>query len=115
MTQRSTRNAAWQAAQQWRARAAQSRPAGLGGSIKLFFTWLLFGALMIVALMLGLVLVLIGWAMMPFIRHRMKKRMEAMRAEQATDIGGGPYRESRRPHDALEGRFDVKDDDPGAR
>ncbi|GAB2714648.1 hypothetical protein [Halomonas garicola] len=110
MTQRNTRNAAWQAAQQWRAKAAESRPVGLGGSIRLFFTWLLFGAMMIVALVLGFFLLLIGWAMMPFMRHKMKKRMDAMRAEQATDIGGGAYREPRRPHDALEGSFDVKEE-----
>jgi len=109
---RDTRNAAWQAANQWRARATQTRPEGLLGTIKLFFTWLLFGALMIVAMVLGLFLLLVGWAMMPFVRHKMKKRMDAMRAQQATDIGGGnAYREPQRPQGALEGSYDVKEDD----
>lgn len=73
MSHRDTRNAAWQAANQWRAKATQTRPDSLAGTVKLFFTWLLFGAMMIVAMVLGLFLLLIGWAMMPFVRHKMKK------------------------------------------
>lgn len=119
---RDQRNAAWQAARQWRARAAQSRPTGVMGSVKLLLTWLAFGALMIVGMVLGLIFLLIGWAMMPFVRHKMKKRMEQMRAEQAQDIGGG-YASQRhassqnqashghRPHqDVLEGSYEVKDE-----
>ncbi|WP_017429590.1 hypothetical protein [Vreelandella jeotgali] len=111
-----SRNAAWQAANRWRARAAQTRPDSLASSIKLFFTWLLFGAMMIIALVLGLVLLLIGWAMMPFLRHRMKKRMEAARAHQATDIGGGnARREPPGPHETLEGHYSIRDDEPRER
>ena len=109
---REQRNAAWQAAHQWRERAAQTRPDGLMGTIKLFFTWLAFGALLIIGLVLGLMFLLVGWAMMPFVRHKMKKRMEAMRADQAQDIGGGhAYREPRKPQDVLEGHYEVKDQD----
>ncbi|MGP9808893.1 hypothetical protein ACT3TQ_08690 [Halomonas sp. AOP12-C2-37] len=112
---RDQRNAAWQAANQWRARATQTQPTGLAGSLKLLFTWLAFGALMIVGVVLGLFFLLIGWAMMPFMRHKMKKRMEQMRAEQAQDIGGGyanPHASSQRPghQDALDGSYEVKDD-----
>ena len=112
---RDQRNAAWQAANQWRARAAQTQPTGLAGSLKLLFTWLAFGALMIVGVVLGLFFLLIGWAMMPFMRHKMKKRMEQMRAQQAQDIGGGYSRgnTSANSHpghqDALEGHYKVKD------
>tara|TARA_R110002012_G_scaffold29142_7_gene90356 strand:- start:3077 stop:3448 length:372 start_codon:yes stop_codon:yes gene_type:complete len=112
---RDQRNAAWQAANQWRARAAQTQPTGLAGSLKLLFTWLAFGALMIVGVVLGLFFLLIGWAMMPFMRHKMKKRMEQMRAQQAQDIGGGyasPHASthSRPAHqDALEGSYEVKE------
>lgn len=109
---RDQRNAAWQAANQWRARATQAQPTGLLGSFKLLFTWLAFGALMIVGVVLGLFFLLIGWAMMPFVRHKMKKRMEQMRADQAQDIGGG-YAGSppqRNQHDALEGSYEVKED-----
>ncbi|EHA16053.1 MULTISPECIES: hypothetical protein [unclassified Halomonas] len=112
---RDQRNAAWQAANQWRARAAQTQPTGLAGSLKLLFTWLAFGALMIVGVVLGLFFLLIGWAMMPFMRHKMKKRMEQMRAQQAQDIGGGyshgnTSTNSRPGHqDALEGHYKVKD------
>lgn len=117
---RDQRNAAWQAANQWRARATQTQPTGLMGSLKLLFTWLAFGALMIVAVVFGLFFLLIGWAMMPFMRHKMKKRMEQMRAQQAQDIGGGYASHhashhdtaQRRPghQDALEGSYEVKDD-----
>lgn len=118
---RDQRNAAWQAANQWRARAAQTQPNGLAGSLKLLFTWLAFGALMIVGVVLGLFFLLIGWAMMPFVRHKMKKRMEQLRAQQAQDIGGGYSQQGhaspqasphRRPdhQDALEGSYEVKND-----
>lgn len=109
---RDQRNAAWQAANQWRAKATQARPSGFLGSLKLLFTWLAFGILLIVGVVLGLFFLLIGWAMMPFLRHKMKKRMAQMRAEQAHDIGGG-YAGARQPshhHDALEGSYEVKDD-----
>ncbi|MGE6607829.1 hypothetical protein ACQKE4_15100 [Halomonas sp. NPDC076908] len=118
---RDQRNAAWQAANQWRARAAQTQPTGLAGGLKLLFTWLAFGALMIVGVVFGLFFLLIGWAMMPFMRHKMKKRMEQMRAQQAQDIGGGyaahqtshheASHNSRPEHqDVLEGHYEVKDD-----
>lgn len=108
---RDQRNAAWQAAHQWRARAAQSQPTGLMGSLKLLLTWLAFGVLMVVGVVFGLFFLLIGWAMMPFVRHKMKKRMEQMRAEQAQDIGGGHAEPQPRqgPQDALEGSFEVKE------
>ncbi|WP_018918834.1 hypothetical protein [Vreelandella zhanjiangensis] len=108
---RNQRNAAWQAANQWRARAAQSQPTGLMGSLKLLLTWLAFGVLMVVGVVFGLFFLLIGWAMMPFVRHKMKKRMEQMRADQAQDIGGGYAEPQSRqpPQDALEGSFEVKE------
>lgn len=125
---RDQRNAAWQAANQWRARATQTQPTGLTGSLKLLFTWLAFGALMIVGVVLGLFFLLIGWAMMPFMRHKMKKRMEQMRAQQAHDIGGGYFNGHSQGHshghasehssahsrpghqDVLEGSYEVKGD-----
>ncbi|MEQ6916461.1 hypothetical protein [Halomonas aquatica] len=124
----SHQNAAWRAAQQWQARARQTRPDGPLGGLKLLFTWLLFGAMMVVAMVLGLFFLLVGWAMMPFLRHRMKKRMETMRADQAEDVGGSVhyretrYRETRyregrdagghsREHQVLEGDYEVRDGD----
>lgn len=113
------RNAAWQAAQQWRERAQQSRSRGKAGGLRLILTWLLFGALMIVGTLLGLFFLLIGWAMLPIIRYRMKKRMERMRAEQAQDVGGGfgtSRYDSGRQQDVLEGHYEVKDDGhPGSK
>lgn len=50
--------------------------------------------------------------MMPFVRHKMKKRMEQMRADNAQDVGGGyAYSDtSTSQHDAIEGSYEVKDD-----
>ncbi len=115
-------NAAWQAARQWRERARQTRPGGPLDGLKLLLTWLLFGVMMIVAMALGLLFLLLGWAMLPILRYRMKKRMERMRAEQAEDIGAGfhyrepRYRESRgddgsyREQRVLEGDYELKDE-----
>lgn len=109
---RDQRNAAWQAAHQWRARATQTPPNGVMGSLKLLFTWLAFGLLMIVGVVLGLFFLLVGWAMMPFVRHKMKKRMDQMRAQQAQDIGGS--RSASSPgdghHDVLEGHYEIKNE-----
>lgn len=109
-TNRNQRNAAWQAANQWRAHAAQTRPTGLISSIKLFFTWLAVGALMIVAVVLGLIFMLIGWAMMPFLRRKMNQRMDEMRAQQAQDIGSGSGQPHQPSQEALEGNYEVKDE-----
>lgn len=118
----SHQNAAWRAAREWQARARQTRAGGPLGGLKLLLTWLLFGAMMIVAMVLGLFLLLIGWAMMPFLRHRMKKRMEQMRADRAEDVDGSVhyhetrYREGRdagghyREQQVLEGDYEVRDE-----
>lgn len=103
-------NPAWQAARQWQARARQTRPQGLLGTLKLLLIWLLFGVMMIVALVLGLVFLLLGWALMPLLRYRLKKRMEQMRADQAQDVGGD-YREPQGRHETLEGHYEVKSDE----
>ncbi|MFW6345667.1 MAG: hypothetical protein ACOC0M_04985 [Halomonas sp.] len=114
-------NAAWRAAQEWQQRARQRQGGGLLDSLKMLAAWLLFGTLMIVAMVFGLIFLLLGWALMPLLRHRLRKRMEQMRAEQAEDVGGGyHYRESRyrEAHDAsgtrreqrvLEGDYEVRD------
>ena len=116
-------NPAWQAARQWQARARQARPPGLLGTPQLLLIWLLFGAMMIVAMVLGLFFLLLGWALMPLLRYRLKKRMEKMRADQAEDIGSGfhyretRYRETRgadgsyREQQVLEGDYVVKGDE----
>jgi len=52
--------------------------------------------MMIIAMVLGLFFLLLGWTLMPLLRYRLKKRMEKMRADQAEDIGSGfHYRETR--------------------
>lgn len=81
-------NAAWRAAQQWRQRAQQTRPSQGTSGLRLVFTWLLFGAMLVIGTLLGLFFLVIGWAMLPFLRHRMKKRAEQVRASQARYAGG---------------------------
>ena len=117
------RNPAWHAAQQWRERARQTRSSGGLGGLKMILTWLLFGIMLIIGTVLGLFFLLLGWAMLPIVRYRMKKRLERLRAEQAEDVGGGaPYREARyretgasrgefRDQQVLEGDYEVKPDD----
>ncbi len=116
-------NIAWRTAQQWQQRARQSRGGGLLSSLRMLLAWLLFGAMMIVALVLGLFFLLLGWALMPLLRYRLKKRMEQMRADQAEDAGGGfHYRETRyretqgadgsyREQQVLEGDYEVREDE----
>ena len=48
------RNVAWRTAQAWQQRARQTPAGGLLGSLKMLFAWLLFGTMMIVAMVLGL-------------------------------------------------------------
>lgn len=107
-------NAAWQAARQWQERARQARPSQRASGFRLLLTWLAFGVMMIIGTILGLFFLLIGWAMLPFVRHRMKKRMEQMRADSAQDIGSGAHtdaaHEPSRSHELLEGDYEVKSD-----
>ncbi|MGM8849678.1 hypothetical protein ACS8E6_04095 [Salinicola halophyticus] len=81
-------NAAWRAAQQWRERVHQTRPRQGAGGLRLLATWLLFGVMLIIGTLLGLFFLVIGWAMLPFLRHRMKKRAEQVRASRAQYAGG---------------------------
>lgn len=116
------RNAAWQAAQQWRNRTSQT-PRGPLGGVKLILTWLLFGLLLIIGTVVGLFLLLLGWAMLPIMRYRMKKRFEQLRAEQAESAGGSyhygetHFRQSRPgthqqgETELLEGEYEVRDDE----
>ncbi|MCI0509121.1 hypothetical protein C8E00_102487 [Chromohalobacter marismortui] len=110
-------NAAWQAAQQWRERARQSRPSQGAGGLKLLATWLVVGVMMIVGTLLGLFFLIVGWAMLPFLRHRMKKRAETFRAEHARPVGGSGAQDGTQTRDdahsshVLEGDYRVKSDD----
>ncbi|MGD8176690.1 hypothetical protein [Marinimicrobium sp. ARAG 43.8] len=102
------RNAAWRSAQQWRARA-QSSSRWRGP--KLFLAWLVFGVMMIIGLVVALVFLLVGWLAMPFLRRRMRKRTEEMRAraEQAARHGRGDTRRSR--GNVIEGDYSVESND----
>lgn len=105
-------NSAWRAAEQWRARVHQARPQQGAGGLRLVFTWLLFGAVLILGTLLGLFFLIVGWAMLPFMRHRMKKRAEQMRAEQAQYAGGSANHDSNtgpgRSQRVLDGEYEVR-------
>ena len=104
-------NAAWQAARAWQARARRARPSATMSGPRLFFTWLIFGVLMLVGTVLGLFFLLVGWLMLPLVRHRMKKQAEAFRARHARNIGGSDAaRHETRPgrQEVLEGDYEVR-------
>ena len=65
---------------------------------------------MVVGTLFALFFLLLGWLMMPVVRHRMKKRMEQMRADQARDVGPGfdQPRHSSDGHRVLEGDYQVR-------
>ncbi|MEC8917887.1 MAG: hypothetical protein VX796_09750 [Pseudomonadota bacterium] len=109
-----TGNAAWRAAQQWRERVQQTRPSQGAGGLRLLFTWLLFGVMLIVGTLLGLFFLVVGWAMLPFLRHRMKKRAEQFRASRAqyaggsADPDGGSAHSAGRAQQVLDGEYEVR-------
>ncbi|WP_110598588.1 MULTISPECIES: hypothetical protein [Salinicola] len=108
-------NAAWRAAQQWRERVQQTRPSQGASGIRLLLTWLLFGAMLIIGTLLGLFFLVIGWAMLPFLRHRMKKRAEQVRASRAQYAGGsadhGGEAATGRSQRVLDGEYEVRSRD----
>ncbi|WP_027331109.1 hypothetical protein [Marinimicrobium agarilyticum] len=110
--QHNRRNAAWRAAQDWRQRA-QSASRWRGP--KLFLAWLVFGVLMVMGLIIALVFLLIGWIAMPFLRHRLRKRTEHMRAQAqaAADRAAGRSSRSGSRGDGrgnvIEGDYSVED------
>jgi len=106
-------NAAWRAAQQWQERARQARPTSRMSGPKLILTWLFFGVMMVVGTLLGLIFLLVGWAMMPFVRHKMKKRMDNYRAQHAEQINPDGDHGDTRPHQVLEGDYQVRPDQRG--
>lgn len=112
-------NAAWQAARQWQQRAKYARPSTSMSGPKLILTWLLFGVMMVIGTLLGLFFLLVGWLMLPFLRHRMKKRAETFRAQQARDVGGDfdsqaqgrtQSHNSAQRQTVLEGDYEIKKD-----
>ncbi|MCE3026543.1 hypothetical protein [Salinicola sp. DM10] len=105
-------NAAWRAAQQWRERVDRTRPSQGASGLRMLFTWLIFGIVLFVGTLLGLFFLLVGWAMLPFLRHRMKKRAEQVRASRAQYAGGSadhadPGGEPRSQR-VLEGEYEVR-------
>ncbi|MBN8412589.1 hypothetical protein LCL99_14610 [Halomonas denitrificans] len=82
-------NAAWRAASQWQQRARQARTAQRPSGLRLVLVSLIGMVTLVFATLMALTLSLVGLALMPFVRHRMKKRMETYRADHADDITPG--------------------------
>ncbi|MFC0268960.1 hypothetical protein [Kushneria aurantia] len=94
-------NAAWRMAEQMKSRArATERP----GTLKMLGAWMVFAFMLMMGTLLALFFVLLGWAMMPLIRHRMKKRAE----RQGQTFDGESARSGNHPHQVLEGEFEVR-------
>ncbi|OHV07689.1 hypothetical protein [Kushneria phosphatilytica] len=93
-------NAAWRMAEQLRANT-RSSTRNTGG-FKLLVTWLAFGLLLIVGTVLALCFLLIGWAMMPLLRHRMKRQ-----AERFGQTHEGQYTTAEHDRQVLEGEYHV--------
>ncbi len=69
-------NAAWRMAEQMKARAQAAKPSRQPGALKMLGAWMIFGILLMLGSVLALFFILLGWAMMPLVRHRMKKHAE---------------------------------------
>ncbi|RKQ96891.1 hypothetical protein C7446_2752 [Kushneria sinocarnis] len=93
-------NAAWRMAEQLRTRARGSTRNT--GGFKLLVTWLAFGMLLIVGTVFALCFLLVGWAMMPLLRHRMKRQ-----AERFGQTHEGHYTTPEGDRRVLEGEYHV--------
>lgn len=94
-------NAAWRMAEQMKARA-QAGSARKPGGLKLLGAWMVFGLLLMVGSVLALFFVLLGWAMMPLVRHRMKKQ-----ARRHGHTWQGETASRTAHHQVLEGEYEI--------
>lgn len=95
-------NAAWRMAEQMKARAGT---AGSTGGLKMLGAWMVFGFLLMVGTLLAFFFVLLGWAMMPFLRYRMKKHAER---HGRTWQGATAGTQQRSAPNVLDGEYEVR-------
>lgn len=98
-------NAAWRMAEQMKARARNTGGARGAGGLKMLGAWMVFGFLLMVGTLLAFFFVLIGWAMMPFLRHRMKKHAER---HGHTWQGEATRPQQRSAQNVLDGEYEVR-------
>ncbi|WP_106476012.1 hypothetical protein [Phytohalomonas tamaricis] len=99
-------NAAWRMAEQWKQRMGQQRPSQGMSGFKMLGAWLLFGMLLLVGTLFALFFLVIGWALMPLLRYKMKKRAERFshtyEGQASSKHGSAHY------HHVLEGEYEAK-------
>ncbi|QEM83307.1 hypothetical protein [Halomonas binhaiensis] len=104
-------NSAWRQAKRWQEKVRQStRPVRRPGILRMTLTWIACLFTLMVAGILGLIFSLIGLALIPLIRHRVKRRMENLRAEQAEDVTPGFSSRPSSSHSSQvwEGQYEIK-------
>lgn len=95
-------NAAWRMAEEMKARARAAQPSRQPGALKMLGAWMIFGILLMLGSVLALFFIVLGWAMMPLVRHRMKKHAERHgHTWQGQTAGAGA-------HATLEGEYEIR-------
>ncbi|GHC27961.1 hypothetical protein GCM10010082_21500 [Kushneria pakistanensis] len=97
-------NAAWRMAEQMKARAQAAQSSRQPGALKMLGAWMIFGILLMLGSVLALFFILLGWAMMPLVRHRMKK--QANRNGHTWQGQTGPSHQ----HSTLEGEYEIRNE-----
>ncbi|SPJ34047.1 hypothetical protein [Kushneria phyllosphaerae] len=97
-------NAAWRMAEEMKSRARTAQPSRQPGAFKMLGAWMVFGILLMLGSVLALFFILLGWAMMPLVRHRMKKQAgrQGQTWQGHTSAAGG--------HATLEGEYEIRRD-----
>ncbi|WP_438766028.1 hypothetical protein [Kushneria sp. TE3] len=97
-------NAAWRMAEEMKARARGAQPSRQPGALKMLGAWMIFGILLMLGSVLALFFILLGWAMMPLVRHRMKKQagQQGQTWQGHTAASDG--------HATLEGEYEIRRD-----
>lgn len=103
-------NAAWRMAEEWKRRMSQQQSAQRMSGLKMVGIWLLFGTLLLVGAVFALFFLVLGWALMPLLRYKMKKRAE--RFSQTYQGQADAARDDTHYRQVLEGEYEVK---PGTR
>lgn len=103
----------WQHVHRWQYRVGLQPHRGMGG-IRLFFTWLALGLLIVIGLTLGLVFMLLSWLLLPVLRHVLKRRFQHMQ-ESGSAPANDPFTNMPRRHsrqqETLEGDYTVESRD----
>ncbi|REC93938.1 hypothetical protein [Kushneria indalinina] len=95
-------NAAWRMAEEMKSRARAAQPSRQPGALKMLGAWMIFGILLMLGSVLALFFILLGWAMMPLVRHRMKKQASQKGQTWQGQTGASD------DHATLEGEYEIR-------